>query len=63
MKNFIEWIFSTRVGKFIFLLVFSGMAYVILSLSSTSFRFIPMMIGGVIVSIILSTTDTRLKWF
>ena len=62
MENFIEWIFSTKVGKFIFVIVFSGITNGIITLIFP-LHFAPMMIGSVAVAIILSVSDWRLKWF
>jgi hypothetical protein len=63
MGKIIKWTFSTKLGKFIFLIVCSGMIFGILSLISSWFCFVPMMIGGFVVAIILSITDSKLKWF
>lgn len=63
MEKFIEWIFSTKAGKFIFLIVFSGTMNGILTLISHWFHFVPMMIGSFVIAIIMSASDWRLKWF
>ena len=63
MEKINDWIFSTKAGRFVFIMVFSVIVFGILALTVPVLHFIPMMAGGIIAAILLSVFDNNKKWY
>ena len=62
MEKILTWMFGTKAGKFVFIIVFDIIVLGIIASVST-LGFWSMMTGGIAAAVILSVIDSNKRWY